>query len=273
MSTRLPKGQYVDSRNLLARANLHTQYSTNHHGWGSWLFQQLELQDNQTILDVGCGPGGLWRDHVDRLPNGCRAVLTDSSPGMISEAKGSLPDDRFEFRVADAQELPYPDGHFDCVTANHMLYHVPDLDRALSEIARVLTSRGKLCAATNGDGHMRQLHDIIRRSIPSFTCLSSAFTLESGKVMLDRHFGEVSIRRYQDSLVVPDADALSAYVRSMGSLADASAQQLDEIEGAIREQIRREGPMRIEKAAGLFIATQPGKPEPMVPSDADKPRG
>jgi len=262
MSSSLPPDQYVDSSNLSARASLHTLYSTNPEGWGHWLFRQIELEDNLTVLDVGCGPGELWRRHVDGMPTGCRAVLTDLSPGMISEAEKALPDDRFDFRVVDAQELPYPDDHFDSVSANHMLYHVPELDRALSEIARVLKPQGKLCAATNGVAHMRQLHDIIRRSVPSFACLSTSFTLENGQANLERHFGAVSMLRYDDSLVVPNVSALSAYVRSMGSLAEATGRQFQEIDEAIREQIRRDGSMRIEKATGLFIAKKPRRAEP-----------
>ena len=272
MKRRVRTDQYVDSRNLSARASLHAQYSTSAHGWENWLFQQIELSGAVSILDVGCGPGRLWRGQVDSLPVDCRIALTDSSPGMVSEAERSLPDERFEFRVADVQELPYPDGQFDCVTANHMLYHAPDIDRALSEIARVLKPRGKLYAATNGAGHMRQLHDIIRRSVPAFSALSASFSLENGQSILERHFDEVSVRRYDDSLVVPDAEALSAYVRSMGSLVDATAQQLGEIETAIRAEIRRTGPIQIDKAAGVFIAGGSRKAEVPAAGGAGRPR-
>jgi len=89
--------------------------------------------------------------------------------------------------------------------------------------------------------------------------------------MIERHFDEVSIRRYEDSLLVPDAEALFAYVRSMSSLAEATDLQFEEIEGAIHERIRSEGPMRIEKAAGLFIAELPRLAEQSTPGDAGKP--
>ncbi len=272
MNGRLPSDQYVDSRKLSARANLHTLHSTNPQGWENWLFQQIVLDGGLTVMDLGCGPAWLWRNHCTSIPAGCLLTLTDASPGMVSEAKDALSDERFQFRVVNAQELPFPDEHFDCVTANHMLYHVSDLDMALSEIARVLTPRGKLCAATNGTAHMRQLYDLIRQTVPSFRCLSASFTLENGRAMLDRCFSEVSIRRYEDGLVVPDAEALSAYVRSMGSLADATDAQFDEIEEAIHEHIRREGAMRIEKDAGLFIARKPREAEPSASGDADNPR-
>jgi len=259
---RPPPDQYVDSKNLAARASLHLRFSTNPQGWGNWLFQQLELEDGFTVLDVGCGPGELWRSHLDNIPRSCRLMLTDLSPGMVSEAESALADDRFEFSVADAQALPYPDEFFDCVTANHMLYHVPDLHGALSEIARVLRPHGRLYAATNGTAHMRQLHGIIRRSVPGFAVPATPFTLENGDLMLMRHFDEVSARIHEDSLVVADAAALSAYVRSMAGLVDVTDQQMDEVEETIHEQIKSKGPIPIDKAAGVFIAKGPRKAEP-----------
>ena len=110
-----------------------------------------------------------------------------------------------------------------------MLYNLACLERTLSEAAGVLRPRGNRYAATNGAAHMRQLHDIIRRSIPGLDVVCGSFTFENGHAILERHFHEVSVGRCEDNLVVPDADALSAYVRSMASLADATSHRLDEI--------------------------------------------
>ena len=47
----------------------------------------------------------------------------------------------------DIQDIPFPDHCFDVVIANHMLYHVPDLTKAISEVHRVLRTDGKfLCS-------------------------------------------------------------------------------------------------------------------------------
>ena len=43
--------------------------------------------------------------------------------------------------IGDVQELPFPDADFDCAVAAWMLYHVPDLDRGIAELARVLAAR------------------------------------------------------------------------------------------------------------------------------------
>src|SRR5581483_142412 len=90
------------------------------------------------VLEVGCGWGELAA-RLGREP-GIEVVAVDLSPRMVELARARGVD----ARVADVQSLPFADGRFDCVTANWMLYHVPDLDRGLAEIARVLAPGGRL---------------------------------------------------------------------------------------------------------------------------------
>lgn len=261
MSKCLLPDQYTDSKNLSARVSLHARFSTNPLGWMNWLFEQLDLREVTHILEIGCGPGGLWRDQVKSIPANCRLVLSDVSPGMVSEARQALLNKRITFEVIDAQAIPYPDDTFDCVIASHMLYHVPDLRRTLSEVTRVLKPGGKLYAATNGRAHMRELHNIIRRPVHDFHIMTTSFTLENGEELLQHYFGDVTIRRYEDKLIVPDASALSAYVRSMASLSDATEEQLREIDRTICEEIDRQGQITISKDTGVFIASHPRKTE------------
>jgi hypothetical protein len=61
--------QYRDASNLNARIALHTHYSTNHYGWFPWLYDQLDLTDQTTLLELGCGAGSLWTQNQDRLPS------------------------------------------------------------------------------------------------------------------------------------------------------------------------------------------------------------
>jgi SAM-dependent methyltransferase len=256
MDTRLLRDQYGDSGNLSSRVALHARFSTNPKGWADWLFEQFDLRGATRILELGCGPGGLWGGRIQTLPSGCQLVLSDASPGMVSEARSVLGEERVDFQVIDAQAIPWADGSFDRVIANHMLYHISDLSRALAEIARVLTADGVFYAATNGKTHMHELHDIIRESVPSLHELSSSFTLENGGDLLRSHFGEIAVHRYDDDLIVSSAQALSAYVRSMGSLMDATEAQFREIDQTIADMVAREGRIAISKDSGLFVSTR-----------------
>ena len=137
----LVKHQYRDGGNLTARIRFYERFSVNTRGWLPWVFDRLRLPADARVLDLGCGTGVLWSENRDRVPPGWRVVLGDLSPGMIETARRSLAEQRFRYRVADAQALPFDDDRFDGVIANHMLFHVPDRARALREMRRVLTGR------------------------------------------------------------------------------------------------------------------------------------
>ena len=68
-----------------------------------------------------------------------------------------------EARTADVMELPFETGAFDVVLANHMLYHLPDLDQGVTELARVLDDDGVLLAATNGSHHLDGVAELSRQ--------------------------------------------------------------------------------------------------------------
>ena len=113
--------------------------------WPIWVFDRLleELPAHADVLEIGCGPGTLWKKNLERLPSMWRVSLSDLMPGMVNEAHDGLASNaRFAFREMDAQKLDCPDASYNGVVANHMLYHVPDLPKALSEIHRVLRSAG-----------------------------------------------------------------------------------------------------------------------------------
>ena len=202
--------QYRDSSNLSARVALQARFSTNTYGWQRWVFDRIELPSEALLLELGCGVGLLWRENLDRVPAGWSVTLTDASPGMLGEAERELgAERRFRFRVVHAQEIPFEDGVFDAVVANHMLYHVQDLPRALSEIARILKPGGSLYATTVGRHHMREMGKMLAFLDPTHPpdepiWYYLAFNLENGAEQLSRWFAEVSLVPYEDALACGD---------------------------------------------------------------------
>jgi len=59
------------------------------------------------------------------------------------------------------QSLPFADESFDTAVAAWMLYHVPDIDRGIAELARVLAPGGRLVAVTNSELHLHELRELI----------------------------------------------------------------------------------------------------------------
>lgn len=217
--------QYKTAANLDARTALHSRSSRNKVAWFPWVFGKLTLPDGADVLELGCGPAKLWRENLARVPDDWRVTLTDFSAGMVAEAerhlKGTRPD--FRFRVADAQALPFEDASFDAVVAVHMLYHVPDLPLALSEIRRVLKRGGRFYAATNGENHMRELDELSEGLVPggairAFTKSHHVtdFTLTSAPALLAPHVSAVTLHRPpgDPDLHVTEAEPLVAYILS-----------------------------------------------------------
>ena len=243
---------------------LHHLFSTNKHGWSHWSFEQYVLKTGQTVLELGCGNGGTWAANVDRIPQGIEVTLSDISAGMLDAAKANTSAlQNAQYRVIDAQEIPFADASFDVVIANHMLYHVPRVDKALEEIARVLKPGGTLYATTIGNGNFNELARILEAFdsridwAATMKAITDAFGLESGAAMLAQYFGGVETRRHADSLHITEAQPLIDYVLSMTEIGNVtelvrerSVAFADYIEGLLKET----GYIDIAKDAGMLIA-------------------
>ncbi len=256
--------QYHDSSNLDARAALHKHFSTNPQGWFDWLFEQADIQPGERLLEVGGGPAYLWKQCLLRLPPDCRLFFSDFSAGMVTTAREALAlaSAPVNFAVLDAQSIPFPDGVFDRVMANYMLYHVPDRLRAIAELWRVLRPGGVLIAATNGPSHLRELHGFVRlaagRPVDEEHITRMGFDLENGAEQLRTCFPQVELRRYPDSLRVTRVQPILDYLLSMSMWEDYRETLTDTSVDALRltleEQLRRDGVIPITKELGLFVA-------------------
>lgn len=95
------------------------------------------------VLELATGPGMIAK-HVAYAAESMTA--TDYSSGMIKEAKKGDYPDNLTFEVADAMDLPYEDGSYDVVIIANALHIVPDPEKVLFEIDRVLVDRGIMIA-------------------------------------------------------------------------------------------------------------------------------
>lgn len=109
------------------------------------------LNRERNVLELACGSGQL----SFRM---CKSVkrweATDFSENMIGEAKKRPRPKNLHFSVQDATNLPYTDESFDAVVIANALHIMPEPDRAMAEIARVLKKDGVLIAPTfvHGEG-------------------------------------------------------------------------------------------------------------------------
>lgn len=110
----------------------------------AFLYRRIpKLIRGKEVLELATGPGLLAKRIA---PVTKRMLATDYSEGMIAEAKKGACPKNLRFEVADALSLPYADASFDAVIIVNALHLLPEPERALREIARVLKPDGILIA-------------------------------------------------------------------------------------------------------------------------------
>ena len=255
-ATQALREQYKDGSNLDARMRLHARFSTNRYGILPWILDHMKLPDDARVLEVGTGTGQMWVRNRERIPNGWRIVVSDFS-GILRDGLTNLASvaHRFDAAQLDAQWLPFRDATFNAIVANHMLYHVPDVPRALTEFRRVLKPGGRCFAATFSNSNMREFNDAVERFLGRPISNSAAhFGLESGLAPMREAFSRVEVLRYPDSLVVTEAAPLIDYVNSTRARAKVSDDKVAALRQFFENEIAAHQAFRISKDAGLFIA-------------------
>jgi len=254
--------QYRTGTNLNARISLHQRFSINRYGWQRWIWDQFRFPPQARILELACGTGDLWLENVDRIPLGWQVTLSDLSPGMVQPARQRLEPGQypFQFEVIDIQSIPCESQSLDGVIANHMLYHVPDRDRALSEIHRVLKPGSRFYTSTIGQGHLQEIRDMVARIDPDLAVWGErsidSFTLENGAAQLERWFEKVTLARYEDALIVTEPAALVDYILS-GRMGLAGDERLT-FSAFVEEEFRkRGGEFYVSKDSGIFECRDP----------------
>jgi ubiquinone/menaquinone biosynthesis C-methylase UbiE len=185
------------------------------------------------VLEVGPGRGELSERIAREL--GAVVVAVDQSERMVelTRARG------VDARVGDVQELAFDDGAFDCAVAAWMLYHVPDLDRCLGELVRVLRPAGRLVAVTNSSHNLPELWQPFGERAARI----HGFAAEEAEEILGRHFAWVERRDAQGTVTFADWAAAREYVAASTSRADLA----DELP-------RFDGSLRCKRLVSIFVA-------------------
>lgn len=121
--------------------------------YGEALLDLLAPQEDERVLDLGCGTGHL----ADRIAgSGASVVGVDSSREMLAEARATHP--ALPFVRADARRLPF-EGSFDAVLSNAVLHWVDerDQDDALSSVRDALRPGGRFVAELGGSGNVARI--------------------------------------------------------------------------------------------------------------------
>lgn len=252
------KEQYKNSKNLDTRIGIHELYSTNKQDWHLWLMEQYHIPENSIILELGCGSGAFWQKNKSAVEDNWKITLSDFSQGMLDNAKDHVDDlANVDYKVINIMDIPFPENSFDIVIANHMLYHVPDVQQALSEVRRVLKPNGTFYCSTIGAKHMSELNTWLTQLDSRYDYVSaqkhaSQFGLENGEEQLKEFFTSIELKPFEGGLEVTEAEPLAEYIFSAKSF---SEDEKNSISAYFEDLLNLEGgKLSITKATGLFVA-------------------
>ncbi|MEU8155751.1 class I SAM-dependent methyltransferase [Micromonospora sp. NPDC048986] len=204
--------EYLSLEPLTTRIQTHQRYSEVPDDVEGTVRQAVSLSIDADLLDVGCGTGAFLRNLAERGHRG-RLVGLDTSPAAVhalSDAAG------VSAQLGNAMNLPYDAAAFDVVTARHMLYHVPDVRRALAECRRVLRSDGVFAAVVNCPGTIPRVSALVAELVTSAgidipVVPNSRVNSDNLPEMIELTFGAVAVHRFDNALVFDSPEPVIAF--------------------------------------------------------------
>ena len=117
-----------------------------HRLWKNFTIAQSGVTTGSRVLDVAGGTGDLSLAFAKKVGPTGQVILTDINNAMLTHGRDRLIDKGVVIAAAqcDAEKLPFPDDHFDCVTVAFGLRNMTHKDVALAEMYRVLRPGGRL---------------------------------------------------------------------------------------------------------------------------------
>ena len=258
---------YASDAHLMARLALQ-HYQQPPRDFVAWALHHVTWSADTRILDCGCGNGRYLQYTIQHGANAQHTIGLDLAAGMLTSLRqrwlAGLPQPHLV--VGDVTQLPLPTKSCDLAYAMHMLYHVPDQHRALSELRRVVRLGGTLLASTNSQHDKQELGALFDTAITAVAghsvvrAFGSRFSLENGGALLQPHFQQIQRYDFTGTIVLPDAAPAVAYMESMRATTEGTLPShiawdavIKEFERQVGIHIQQQGEFRIGVHRGVFV--------------------
>jgi len=179
-----------------------------HRLWKAFTIDRSGVREGSRVLDVAGGTGDLSLAFARRVGKSGEVWLTDINNSMLTNGRDRLADKGFLLPVAqcDAEKLPFPDDHFDCISVAFGLRNMTHKDAALAEMFRVLRPGGRLLVL--------EFSHIWKPLAPFYDFYSFKIIPRVGELVTK---DEASYRYLAESIRVhPDQETLKTMLESAG---------------------------------------------------------
>jgi SAM-dependent methyltransferase len=139
------------------------EYSASH---AEAFVDALDITPGMRVLDVACGTGNLA---IPAARKGARVTGVDIAPNLLAQARARAEAEglAIAFEEGDAEQLPFPDEHFDLVISMFGAMFAPDPERVASELARVCRHGGRIAMANwTPGGFTGKMFRLSNRHVP-----------------------------------------------------------------------------------------------------------
>lgn len=265
------KIDYQETTNdLLTRINIHDAYGAR--DIDKWMLEVLPLEQDMTILDVGCGAGKQCFSYLAHLSGKAKITGVDVSEELLSKAheENKKLGERVKFQTLNFnQGFPFSDATYDLVSCSFAIYYAEDIPFTIKEMHRVLKTGGHLFTTGPMPENKRMFYDIIEeatgKKIPPMPG-SSRYASEILDAIKDQ-FSEVEVQIFENPLTFPGVEPFLAYTRASLSedrlLWNTFFQSKEDfkkimtrITAVATKWFERDGELVMTKIVGGFLATK-----------------
>lgn len=224
--------------------------SISQYSQAGQLLKLIDIHDNFSILDVGCGHGNILAELSTLTPNG-KAIGIDASRNMISLAKASYPNEVYKnlfFMQLNAEQMLFPEQSFDLIICTNVLMWIREAKSVLEQMCSLLKPNGTIVIFTypNTTPYAKLFEKVLNSLLPDLWNESAAKTmlspLEHKKILLSQGL-ETSLFSTDDVVFSYEDEAdFKNYVRGwLGCYAPIPEKFQDAFLDKICEQAREEG--------------------------------
>ena len=248
---------------LTARIEAHKKYAKLEIN--DWILDFMDLQQEEKVLDIGCGTGKQIIPYKKRVGVKGIAVGTDISEDLIKEAQKGAKDENLEikFVVHDANNaFNFPDNSFDAISCCFAIYYLKDIEKTLMDLKRLLKPGGRIFLAGPTPENAKLLHalhkKITKKPLPYMPGVSR-FMSEVLSIV-QKHFQNVKVERLQNPMNFQDANSFLDYYTSTGLFINSSKDEIqknqykEQIKKEVEKIIRKQGSINIVKEVGGILA-------------------
>ena len=250
-------------------SDLGRKHRNHSQAWSSFMFQHINVQKGEKVLDLDVSSNVRWAEYSELLPY-CKLTQTAMSERILQSVKQKMKEatwpehPEFEYMHLSEQEYSLPEEQYDVIVCDHLFLRGLQMEKMLESCQKALKPGGRILVSAIGYNHMKELIELVKNLDPRihFYNMDSLyyFGKENGSKMLAKYFEDIQWKPYDDEIVTDDVDLLTEYVwTTYSNVQEIMSGKKNTLKRHIAREVKKKGTLRIQEEAGVFLAIKVGK--------------